>query len=69
MNEAKKTLTMEFIESIMDENYTSYGWTIGKVLMRTETYYRNALKNKVARIFGQRSRNGMRMPKSRQHRR
>ena len=22
MNEAKKTLTMEFIESIMDENYT-----------------------------------------------
>lgn len=38
---------MEFIESIMDENYTLVWVDYRESLMRTETYYRNALKTRL----------------------
>ena len=69
MNEAKKTLTMEFIESIMDENYTLVWVDYRESFDENRDLLQKCLENKAARICGQRSRIGTRMPRSRQHKR
>ena len=71
MNEAKKTLTMEFIESIMDENYTLVWVDYRESFDENRDLLQKCLEKQGCEdlICGQRSRNGTKMPKSRQHRR
>lgn len=69
MNEEKQKLSMEFIESIMDENYTLVWVDYRESFDENQDLLQKCLENKVARICGQRSRIGMRMPRSRQHKR
>lgn len=69
MNEAKKTLTMEFIESIMDEKYTLVWVDYRESFDESRDLLQQCLESKAAKICGQRLRIGMRMPRSRRHRR
>ena len=69
MNEAKKTLTMEFIESIMDEKYTLVWVDYRESFDENRDLLQKCLEKQGCEELWQRSRNGTRMPKSRQHRR
>lgn len=68
MNETKKILTMEFIESIMDENYTLVWVDYRESFNENRDLLQQCLENKVAKICGQRSRIGTTMPRLKQQR-